>query len=120
MLDRNWIIELFATIDEKNINKFSSFLSEDCSFRFGNLPEVHGLKDTTEFVSGFFESIEALKHDLSDIWVVPEGVICHGMVSYIRHDKTILSVPFSNIFKIENERIVEYLIFADTSKLYLQ
>lgn len=120
MPDRDWIIELFTTIDEKNINKFSSFLAEDCSFRFGNLPTVHGLDDISKFVGGFFDSIEALKHDLSDIWVVPEGAICHGMVSYIRHDKTILSVPFSNIFKIENDEIHEYLIFADTSPLYIQ
>lgn len=118
MIDRYWLTQLFATIDDKNVGKFSAFLSEDCIFRFGNLPEVHGLKDTRKFVADFLDSIYALKHDISDIWIVPDGAFCHGTVSYIRHDKSILSVPFSTIFKIENDKIYEYLIFADTSGLY--
>lgn len=116
--DRNWVVELFASVDEKNIEKFSSFLSEDCSFRFGNLPVVHGVDGISEFVGGFFDSIESLKHDISDIWIVPGGAVCHGMVSYIRHDKSVLSIPFSNVFKSNNGKVYEYLIFADTSQLY--
>ena len=120
MSDQNRIVELFSSIDEKNVEKFSSFLSEDCSFRFGNLPAVHGVDGISDFVGGFFDSIETLKHDIIDIWVVPGGAICHGMVSYTRHDKSILSIPFSNIFKIDNGKVYDYLIFADTSQLYAQ
>ena len=118
--DQNWIVELFASIDGKNLEKFSSFLSDGCSFRFGNLPAVHGVDGIREFVGGFFDSIESLKHDISDVWLVPGGAICHGIVSYTRHDKSVLSVPFSNIFKSDNGKINEYLIFADTSQLYAQ
>ncbi len=120
MPDQNWITELFTSIDEKNIEKFSSFLADDCSFRFGNLPEVHGADEINQFVAGFFDSIESLKHDISDIWIVPGVAVCHGMVSYTRHDKSVLSVPFSNIFKTDNGKIHSYLIFADTSQLYTQ
>ena len=118
--DKNWIIELFKSIDEKNIEKFSSFLSDDCAFRFGNFPESHGADEVSKFVGGFFDSIESLKHEIVDIWAVPGGAVCHGMVSYVRHDKTVLSVPFSNIFKSNNGKIHKYLIFADTSQLYAQ
>jgi len=118
--DQNLITELFTSIDEKNIEKFSSFLADDCSFRFGNIPEVQGANEISKFVAGFFDSIESLKHDISDIWIVPDGAICHGIVSYIRHDKSVLSVPFSNIFKYDNGKIHSYLIFADTSQLYAQ
>ena len=120
LTDKNWIVELFASVDEQNVKKFSSFLSDDCLFRFGNLPTVHGADGIGEFVSGFFDSIESLKHDISDVWIVPEGAICHGMVSYIRHDKSGLSIPFSNILKRNNAKVYQYLIFADTSQLYTQ
>jgi hypothetical protein len=116
--DQNWIIEIFASIDDKNIEKFSSFLSDDCSFRFGNFPAVHGIDGIGEFVGGFFDSIASLKHDIADIWTIPDGAVCHGSVSYIRHDNSVLSVPFSNIFKTSNDKVNEYLIFADTSQLY--
>jgi len=118
--DQNWVVELLASVDEKNTEKFSSFLSDDCSFSFGNLSAVQGVDGISEFVGGFFDSIESLKHDISDIWTIPGGAVCHGMVSYVRHDKSVLSLPFSNILKIDNGKINEYLIFADTSQLYAQ
>lgn len=120
MSDQNWVVKLFASVDEKNVEKFSSFLSDDCSFRFGNLPAVQGMDDISKFIGDFFESIKSLKHDISDIWIIPDGAICHGMVSYIRHDKSVLSIPFSNILKSDNGKIYEYLIFADTTQLYAQ
>jgi len=115
---QNKIIDLFSSIDEKNVENFSSFLAEDCSFRFGNMPAVDGVDAISKFVSGFFDSIKSLKHDIIDSWEVPGGAICHGMVTYTRHDTSTLSVPFSNIFKIDNGKINDYLIFADTSQLY--
>jgi hypothetical protein len=39
-------------------------------------------------------------------------------VSYRRHDGSELTVPFANILKGSEEGIREYLIFADTSRLY--
>lgn len=118
--DQNWIIELFSSIDEKNVEKFSSFLSEGCSFRFGNMPAADGVDGISQFVGGFFDSIKSLKHDIIETWEVPGGAICHGMVTYTRHDDSTLSVPFSNIFKIDNGKIFDYLIFADTSQLYAE
>ena len=56
----------------------------------------------------------------SETWLVPGGAICHGTVHYVRHDKSGLSVPFSNIFKMDGGKVREYLIFADTSELYKQ
>lgn len=120
MSDQNWIVELLTSVDEKNIEKFLSFLSDDCSFRFGNLPAVQGVDGISEFVGGFFDSIESLQHDISDIWIVPGGAVCHGIVSYTRHDKSVLSIPFSNVLKSDNGKVYEYLIFADTTQLYEQ
>lgn len=118
MLNKESFIELFASIDGKDIEKFVSFLAADCGFRFGNLPVVNGIDGISAFVGGFFASVASLRHDLSEIQLVPDGAVCHGTVSYTRHDGTVLSVPFANIFKTRDFKIVEYLIFADTSQLY--
>jgi len=120
MSDHNWVVDLFTSIDEKDSEKFSSFLLEDCSFQFGNMPAVQGVDAISEFVGGFFVSIDSLKHELSDIWSVPGGVVCHGIVTYTRHDKSQLTIPFSNIFKVDDARVLDYQIFADTSQLYAQ
>lgn len=118
MSEQNWVIEIFSSIDNKDTESFSTFLAEDCSFRFGNMPVVQGVDGISEFVGGFFESIRSLRHELSDIWSVADGIICHGIVSYTRHDGSILTVPFSNIFKTSDGKVQDYMIFADTSQLY--
>lgn len=120
MTDRGLITGLIHTVDAKDIETFSSFLDEDCRFRFGNLPGVAGRRNICEFVGAFFDSIASLNHEISESWIIPDGAVCHGIVSYTRHDSSVLTVPFANIFKTENRKFHEYLIFADTSQLYNQ
>jgi hypothetical protein len=110
--------ELFKAIDAKDSKTFTSFLSPDCRFRFGNMPEVVGSEDIESFVGGFFESIAALSHRIDQRFELPGNLICHGEVTYTRHDGSTLSVPFSNIFGLDEFGIRDYLIFADTSALY--
>ena len=112
------IDKLFLAIDGKDAVKFASFLSKGCHFRFGNLPEVTGADNIQAFVGGFFESIDSLAHAIEESWNVPDGLICHGQVTYTRKDGSSLTVPFANIFKLDSTGICEYLIFADTSELY--
>jgi hypothetical protein len=112
------ITDLFKAIDTKDTGKFVSFISSDCKFRFGNFPVVAGKEAIREFVSGFFDSIDALSHKVEEHWEIDGGLVCHGQVSYTRKDGSVLTVPFANIFKMDFGKIADYLIFADTSELY--
>ncbi len=112
------ISELFSAIDGKDVKRFISLLSPGCTFKFGNLPVVVGAEEIQEFVAGFFDSIDSLSHEIADSWNTPDGLVCHGYVSYTRKDGSMLTVPFANIFKLDSAGISEYLIFADTSQLY--
>lgn len=115
---RDWIANLFHAIDAQDTTAFCTFLTDDCRFRFANLPEVEGKPDIERFVAGFFGSIAGLSHTLIDVWEHPEGVVCHGRVRYTRKNGSELSVPFANLLKTRGDAIHEYLIFADTSRLY--
>ena len=44
-------------------------------------------------------------------------MICHGTVTYTRHDSSQLKVPFTNILKMDDKLIKEYLIYVDVSQL---
>lgn len=117
MTDRDWVAALFESIDARDAEGFSSFLDDNCTFRFGNLPAVSGAANIRDFVAGFFDSIAAVDHQVAESWSVPDGVVCHGEVSYRRLDDSVLTVPFSNILKTRDGRIHEYMIFADISGL---
>ncbi|MDH5472182.1 MAG: nuclear transport factor 2 family protein [Gammaproteobacteria bacterium] len=115
---QQWINDLFNSIDNKNNEKFSSYLSDDVRFRFGNMPVSTGKSTVEQQVSQFFTSIKSLQHEITEFWQQNNTIICHGRVCYTRHDNSTLSVPFSNIFKLNNQRISDYLIFVDVSELY--
>jgi hypothetical protein len=112
------IPELFRTVDKKDTAKFVSFLAPECVFRFGNSPAVQGRENVGHYVGGFFDSIHSLSHDLTNVWGVHGGIVCHGHVSYTRKDNAVLTVPFRNVFKVSAACIAEYTIFADVSMLY--
>ncbi|UCH85453.1 MAG: nuclear transport factor 2 family protein [Candidatus Latescibacterota bacterium] len=118
MAGTGWIARLFQSIDNRDADTFVTFLSDDVLFRFGNAESVNGKTSVGEVVRGFFDSISALQHDIRDVWEQHDAVVCHGIVTYTRHDSSTLTVPFANVFKMDGELIREYLIFVDVSQLY--
>ena len=113
-----WARQLFQSIDQQDVEAFLAFLTDDVLFRFGNTDPASGKASVGEAVSGFFGSINGLSHDLAEVWDEEDAVICQGSVTYTRHDKTTLTVPFVNILKLDADLIKEYLIYIDISGLY--
>ncbi|MGZ5130697.1 MAG: nuclear transport factor 2 family protein [Caldimonas sp.] len=118
MTPTEWTPALFASIDAKDSARFVSFLTEDAQFRFGNAPAAVGRDAIFAAVEGFFASIAACRHNVPNVWAVPGHVICQGEVTYTRHDGSVLTVPFVNVFTMAGERIRDYLIYIDASALY--
>lgn len=112
------LVPLFKSIDRKDTDAFVSFLSENVVFRFGNAEPVRGKASVRDAVHGFFGSIKALHHVVHESWDTGSAVVCHGIVTYTRHDSSTLTVPFANVLTVENGLFSEYLIFADVSGLY--
>lgn len=109
---------LFAAIDRKDADAFAGFIAPAGRFRFGNAPVVEGRAAIRDLVAGFFGALAALSHRLEASWPVPGGLVCHGVVTYTRHDGSALSVPFCNVFGIGDDGIRDYLIFIDNSALF--
>jgi ketosteroid isomerase-like protein len=119
MNDLQWLHKLFAAIDGKDADAFVAFLTEDAVFAFGNLPPVSGKTAIRETLVGFFASIRALRHEVTDTWTLPDVFVAIGQVTYTRHDGSPLSVPFADVLKMQKKLVREYLIYVDASRLYV-
>ncbi len=109
---------LFAAIDAKDTDRFLGFLTDEATFRFGSAPAVRGRSAIRAAVDGFFKSIAASHHTLSQTVRDGDVMVCEGEVTYTRHDGSQLSLPFANVFELDGGIISAYKIYVDAGPLY--
>ncbi|MFA5405303.1 MAG: nuclear transport factor 2 family protein [Ignavibacteria bacterium] len=118
METRQWLESIGDSIDSLDANKFVQFLTEDCTFRFGNQPEVIGKNETRDYVAAFFKMISGSKHKVVDFWTRDNSVVWQGEVLYTRLDGKQVTVNFVNIFHLRENLVKDYLIYIDNSPLF--
>ncbi len=110
--------ELFAAIDSMDTARFVQSLTPDAVFRFGSAPPVRGRGAVSDVIGGFFSSIAGLRHALTKTIGDDGTLVCEGEVTYTRHDGSEITLPFANVFELEDGLIAKYKIYADIGPLY--
>ena len=109
---------LFAAIDAKDTEAFLGYLTTDATFRFGSAPPVTGHTAIREGVDGFFASIASSKHSLMNVIGNDRILVCEGQVTYSRLNGSDITLPFTNVFEVDGDRIAHYKIYIDIAPLY--
>jgi hypothetical protein len=117
-LPTNFLDDVLAAVDSKDVHRFVSYLTEDCVFRFGSAPAAVGRAAIGEAVGGFFESIAGCGHAVGNVWHDEGNMVCEGEVCYRRHDGSEITLPFVNVFEFCGELISNYKIYIDVGPLY--
>ena len=110
--------QLFKAIDVRDVDRFLTFLDPNARFRFGSAPAVKGHDAIALAVTGFFETIAGLQHDLTATVSSGATLVCEGDVTYTRLDGSNVTLPFANVFKFDNDLISDYRIYIDIAPLY--
>ena len=110
--------KLFASIDAMDTESFLGFIREDATFRFGSSPAVKGHAEIRAAVEDFFASFAALRHDLQRLVADDNVVVCEGEVTYTRHDGSSITLPFANIFEVDDGLISQYRVYIDIGPLF--
>jgi len=116
--DPRWWSRLFSVIDAGDATAFCEFLTPDAIFRFGNVAPVVGSDAIRHAVGGFFAAIACSRHRLIRIWEAEHGLVGEGEVTYTRHDRTTVTIPFVNVFELQGDRIRTYSIYIDVLPLF--
>jgi len=112
-----WMDDLFGSIDGMDADRFVSFLTGDAIFRYGSNPPVEGKAAVREAVAGVFSMFRALTHTVEGVWAHPDAVFVQGTVQYTMHDGSAVSLPFLDCFKVDGEKIREFLVYIDPTAL---
>ncbi|WP_172280153.1 nuclear transport factor 2 family protein [Chryseobacterium sp. LAM-KRS1] len=112
------IEKILSAIDSKDPNKFAEFLSEDSVFKFGNFPEEVGKSAIFKAQTDFYNSIKDLKHKILRIWKDSTSTVVQMEVSYTRHDGSNITLPVTDVFVFDGNKITHTLIYMDINPLY--
>ncbi len=113
----NLIKDLYESIDAKKTNYLDQILAEQVQFRIGNYDIVSGKQAVLAANQEFFTSIDKMSHTIDNVWAVKDDIICNGQVSYVRLDGSEFSVTFATTLKLQENRIIDYLVYVDISGL---
>ena len=116
--EQSMLQDLFAAIDNKDVDAFVGFLTEDGTFRFGSGPAAVGREAIAGAVSGFFDTIAGLQHRIDMAMREGDTLVCEGEVTYTRHDGSEIPLPFADVFEMDGELIAAYKIYMDIGPLY--
>jgi ketosteroid isomerase-like protein len=111
------ISELFSAIDRKDADAFVACLTEDAVFRYGSQEPVRGRDAVRDYVAGFLGTLEAIRHQVLDVWEHEEALVCRGDVTYRLQDGREVTVPFANILTLEGDKVLDYRIYIDPTPL---
>ena len=115
---KDWLKQLFITIDRKDAQGFTAFFTDKAIFRFANASAVSGKENIRKAVDDFFATIKGLRHNITGVWEFEDTVICEGEVTYTRLDNRQLTAPFVDILRMEQGFIADYRIYIDISALF--
>jgi len=116
--DRAWWEHLFAVVDSGDAAAFVRLLTPDARFRFGNATQIVGSDAIQAAVAGFFSAIASSRHQLHGTWVAGATAVCEGEVTYTRHDDSVVTFPFVNVFELRGGLIAAYRIYIDLASLF--
>ena len=111
---------MFTAIAAKDGATFVSYLTEDAVFRFGSAPPVQGRDAIKAAVEGFFTTIAACSHDISNTLRQDDTLVCEGVVTYTRHDGSEIALPFTDVLEHEGRLIAHYKIYIDIGPLFAE
>jgi len=99
---------------------FITFFTDNPMYQFGNGEPCLTKAAIKASVDGFFGAVDALYHDVRNLWEVGDVVFVEMDVIYWRKDGTNIKLPCADIFRFEGDKIQELRIFMDANPIFVR
>jgi ketosteroid isomerase-like protein len=117
-----WARELYAKVDRKDAAAFAAAFAENGGLRFGNNDPIAGRSTIEAAIAGFFTAMASLRHEFTRITLHETLLFLEASVTYVRHDKGVVTVPAMTVFKMAGDgsrRVAEQCnIYVDLAPLF--
>lgn len=111
-------VRLFGRGEAFDSEGFATFFTDTPMYQFGNGEPCFTKAAIRDSVAAFFSSVDALYHDVRNVWELGDVVFIEMDVIYWRKDGTSVVLPCSDILRFDGPKIQELRIFEDANPLF--
>ncbi len=97
---------------------FVTFFTDNPVYQFGNFEVCLDKEAIKKSADNFFSQINAVYHEIKMIWEVGDLVFVEMDVTYWRKDNSEISLPCTDIFRVEGDKFSELRIFMDVNPVF--
>ena len=107
------------TVAEKRADLLAELWHPEGSVQLGAFPRVSGRENVKAFFARFLGNpmLESLKHEMIEVWEMPDASIYTAIAIYDLADGSQLRVPYTNIVRYRDDLFHDYRVFVDTAPL---
>ncbi|MBY3592355.1 nuclear transport factor 2 family protein [Rhizobium bangladeshense] len=114
-----FIREMFDAVDRQDAAAFVAFLTDNVSFRFGNMPILVGREAVKEGSDAFYNCIRSLKHEYLQFFDNGDSWIVEQTVHYVDRWGRDHSLPCVNVLRFTDGKVSDYRIYMNNSPLFI-
>jgi ketosteroid isomerase-like protein len=95
----NWYLSYLNHLDDKDVEGYGAFLSDDCVMQSNNNPPVHGKATILNYLSQYWKTFGSLTHELLNIYGSDTNFVLEALNHYTRLDGkpvTVTAVAFTD------------------------
>ena len=114
------ITKLSEYVLNQDWEQAKALLSDDILYRVGSAEPVYGKQAVVDFLSSLFKNqAQLIRHDVRQVFEEPDIISFEMDSKYIRNqDNHHLSIACCDIYRLEENRVKEWRVYADMSPFY--
>lgn len=114
-----YYLAYLQAMDTKNVERYSTFLADDCVMQFNNNAPVQSKAVIVPFLSDYWMTFDSIEHDLLNIYGTDSAFVLEAFNHYKRKDGknvTLRAVAFTDY----NEKglATSVRLYTDTTPLF--
>ncbi|MBC1222987.1 Nif11-like leader peptide family natural product precursor [Nostoc sp. UCD121] len=109
---------LFSRGEAFDSEGFITFFTDSPVYQFGNFEVCLDKQSIKKSADNFFSQISAVYHEIKVIWELGDLVFVEMDVLYWRKDGSMISLPCTDIFRVEGQKFSELRIFMDVNPVF--
>jgi hypothetical protein len=113
-------VRLFGRGEAFDSEGFVGFFTDTPMYQFGNGAPCLTKEAIKASVDGFFGAVDALYHDVRNLWELGDTVFVEMDVIYWRKDGTSIKLPCSDILRFKGDKIDELRIYMDANPIFMR